>query len=195
MTSFPAVARRVRDTDLPWRDRLLSLRECVLCFAPYGFRATWHHLVMTASASGRLKDDPSSILRAVDELERARLLWLARSEDYAARRGREKAAGRRAPRRVDRWHSQAWLIAYCPDFEHHPTDRLAVVVHRVMTAYESGADPTATCRACGRALSADAPCPGCGVDPRGRFAHRAEIHAYRWPELWQRNSCPREGPG
>ena len=191
MTSFPAVARRVRDVDLAWRDRLLSLRECVLRFAPYGFRATWHHLLTNADASGRLEDDPLSLLRAMDELEQARLIWLANSEDYATRRRREKAAGQRVPRRADGWHSHAWLIAYCPDFENHPTERLAVVVQRVIAAHESGTDPSVTCRACQRPLSEDIPCPDCGVDPRDLSALRPATYpdtAHRWRELWKRNS-------
>jgi hypothetical protein len=191
VTSFLAVARQVRDLDLPWRNRLLSLRESVLRFAPYGFRATWHHLATSVSATGRFAEDPPSLLRAVDELEQARLLWLTKHEDYAARRRAEKAAGQRVPRRADRWHGNNWLIAYCPDFEHHPTERLAVVVRQVSAAHESGLDPLATCRACRRPLSEDLPCPGCGVDPRDLSPLRAPSHAdtaHRWRELWLRNS-------
>ncbi|HET9138518.1 hypothetical protein, partial [Actinophytocola sp.] len=55
MTSFPA-----------------ALRECVLCFGPYGFRATWHHLVVNAGIPRRLEDDPESLVRAVAELAEAR---------------------------------------------------------------------------------------------------------------------------
>jgi hypothetical protein len=169
---------------------LLALRECVLGFPPYGFRATWHHLIVSA----RLLDDgPLSMGRAVDELEQARLLWRARSEDHAVRRRREKAAGRRTPPRTDQWPNWAGLIAYCPDFEKHPTERLTVVVQRVITAYESGVDQSATCRACGRSLTADTPCPSCGVDPRpsaNRTEFRTLIAHHRWREVWQRSALP-----
>ncbi|MEU4218416.1 hypothetical protein [Actinoplanes sp. NPDC026623] len=57
MTSFPAQAQRVRDRGLPLRDRLLALRECVVHFGPYGFRATWHHLMVGAGVPRRLEDD------------------------------------------------------------------------------------------------------------------------------------------
>ncbi|MFJ1761507.1 hypothetical protein ACIOD2_14395 [Amycolatopsis sp. NPDC088138] len=191
MTSFPAAARRVRDPGLASRERVLALRECVLCFAPYGFRATWHHLIVSANAPRRLDEDPRSLRRAVDELEQARLVWRAQSEDYAARRRREKAAGHRIASRADHWRSWAGLIAYCPDFEKHPTGRLAVVVRRVIAAYESGVDPSATCRACGWSLTADAPCPACGVDPAGPSARRPGLGlrtTHRWREVWQRTA-------
>jgi hypothetical protein len=194
MSSFPASARRVRDPRLASRDRLLALRESVLCFAPYGFRATWHHLIVSASVPRRLDDDPSALPRAVDELEQARLIWRAQSEAYAARRLREKAAGQRIPRRGDHWRGWAGLIAYCPDFEKHPAERLAVVVRRVIDAFEAGADPLAACRACGRPPAADAPCPGCGVDPVGPFARRPGLSvrtAHRWREVWLRTAVTR----
>ena len=191
MTSFPAAARRVRDPGLTSRDRLLALRECVLCFAPYGFRATWHHLIVNARVPGRLDDDLSSLLRAVDEVEQARLVWRTMSEDYVARRRLEKAAGHRSPRRCDHWRSWDGMIAYCPDFEKHPTERLAIVVQRAIDAFDSGTDPLTTCCACGRPLDADAPCPGCGVDPAGPFAHRPGISARtadRWRDVWHRTA-------
>lgn len=191
MTSFPAAADRVRDAGLASRDRLLALRECVLCFAPYGFRATWHHLIVSASVPRRLDDDPASLERAMDELAEARLVWRARSEDYAARRRREKAAGRRDAARADHWRSWAGLIAYCPDFEKHPTERLVVVVRRVIDAFESGVDPLVTCRACRWPLTADAPCPACGVDPAGPEASRPGIRvrtSFRWRAVWLRTA-------
>ncbi|SFI66332.1 hypothetical protein [Amycolatopsis regifaucium] len=189
MTSFPAAARRVRDTDLTPRDRLLSLRECVLCFAPYGFRATWHHLIVGADGPEGVDEGPLPLPRMVDELEEARFVWRAQVEDYVARRRREKAAGHRTPPRANRWRSWSGMLAYCPDFEKHPTDRLAVVVRRVIAAYDSGADPLVTCRACGQPLSADFPCLVCGVDPRptaNRPEFRTLLAHHRWRELWLR---------
>ncbi|MFD8499231.1 hypothetical protein [Amycolatopsis sp. NPDC059657] len=176
MTSFPAAARRVRDTGLARRDRVPALRECVLCFAPYGFRATWHHLVV---------GEDRSLVRMMDELEQARLVWLASEEAFVARRRREKAAGHRTPRRAEQWRSA--LLAYCPDFEKHPTERLAIAVRRVIAAHESGAVRSALCFACGRTPATDIPCPDCGVDPLGPAARRSTGRpdtAHRWREVW-----------
>jgi hypothetical protein len=190
VTGFLTSARRVRDTDLAARGRVLALRECVLRFPPYGFRATWHHLILSANVPTRIDDDPLSLRRAVDELEQARLVWQAHSADHLARRRLEKAAGRRTPSRADHWFHRAGLIAYCPDFRKHPTERLAVVVRRVIAAYEAGVDQWTTCRACGRSLTADYPCPGCGVDPSPaarRPEFRTLVDHHRWREVWQRS--------
>ena len=184
VTSFPAAARRVRDSELESRDRLLALRECALRFGPYGFRATWHHLMVSAGVPRDLDADPESLVRAVDELEQARLVWMARTEEHAARRRREKAAGNRAPRSADGWLRQPRPIAYCPDFQKHPTEPLVVVLRRVIAACEAGTE--GVCRACGRALTEDAPCPGCGVS-LGQHRPPANTH-FRWRQIWLRAS-------
>jgi hypothetical protein len=61
-----------------------------LHFAPYGFRATWHHLVVSAGLPVWLHDDSDSLVRAVDELEQARGVWMVEAADYETRRRREK---------------------------------------------------------------------------------------------------------
>ncbi|GAA4011384.1 hypothetical protein GCM10022247_37230 [Allokutzneria multivorans] len=165
----------------------MALRECVKCFQPYGFRATWHHVIVSANVPRLLEDDLDSLVRAVDELEQARAVWRSKSEEHAALRRREKASGRRVPRRADPWHAWAGLVAYCPDFEKHPTERLDVVLRRVISAFESGVDLTAQCRACARALTEDAPCPDCGVDPVGPTAVRRVGTVHRWREVWLRS--------
>ncbi|HEY1230128.1 MAG TPA: hypothetical protein VGF26_22690, partial [Ramlibacter sp.] len=114
MSSFSAQAARVRDAKLPLRRRLLALRECVLHFAPYGFRATWHHLVVNAGLPVYLEEDADSLVRAVDELEEARRLWLAETYAYQTQRRQEKEAGRRQPRRSEGWHAQLAWLAFCP---------------------------------------------------------------------------------
>ncbi|SBT40885.1 hypothetical protein [Micromonospora narathiwatensis] len=162
MSSFPAQAGRVRDVDLPVRRRLLALRECALHFSPYGFRATWHHLVVNAGLPVCLEEDPDSLLRAVDELDEARQIWLADTHAFTARRRQEKAAGRRNPRREDAWHTWPGWLAFCPDPEIHPRERLAIVVHRLIVAYRSEAVPSEVCPAC-NALRPSLPCPSCGV--------------------------------
>ena len=192
MTSFPTQARRVRDSELLPQDRLLALRECVVHFAPYGFRATWHHLLLSAAIPRRLEDDPESLLRAVSELEEARCLWMAQSSAYAARRRQEKAMGRRTPHRIERWYSWAGRIGYCPDPTMHPRERLAVVVQRLIEAYSSGKDWSAACPICGHDRSEVEACAGCGVDPRGPAAVlpndiRSRV-AYQWRHIWHRTA-------
>jgi hypothetical protein len=162
---------------------VLALRECVLCFAPYGFRATWHHLLAAGPA----------LPAALDELEEARHHWLARSENYATERRRAKAAGNRTPPRVDPWHSRPGLIAYCPDWENHPTERLRVVVNRAIAAYEAGTVNGSTCRACTQELTHDAACRHCGVQPPHELHVRTAgslAKTHRWRELWQRTTRP-----
>lgn len=186
MGSFPAQARRVRADDLELSGRLWALRECVLHFAPYGFRATWHHLVVNAGIPQSLKRDPRSLVRAVDELEEARLLWNAQWRAYAARRRVEKATGRRTPRKSDRWLSWRGMLAPCPDPEVHPSGRLAVVVSRLITVYSSGSVRARTCPVCGREAQ---PCPSCGIDARSPAEVRwiTGLDAERrWKQIWRR---------
>jgi hypothetical protein len=164
----------------------------VVRFAPYGFRATWHHLLVSAGVPRRLEDDPASVVRALDELEAARRLWTQCVDAYAVRRSREKATGRRSPRRTERWYAGAGRLAYCPDPTSHPSEHLAVVVRRVIDAYGTGADWSATCPACGHGRSATEACPHCGVDPRGPTARlpddvRSRI-AFQWREIWKRTA-------
>ena len=189
MSSFPAQARRVRDTDLPLRRRVLALRECVLHFPPYGFRATWHHLVVNAGMPQQLEQDPESLLRAIDELEEARHLWLAQTREFARRRQHEKASGRRNPRKSEGWLSWRGQLAFCPDPEVHPDERLAVVIQRLITAYSSGTARPSKCAVCGRARPAP-PCPHCGTDTRGPAEVRASTRpetAHRWQQIWRRS--------
>ncbi|MET7400145.1 zinc ribbon domain-containing protein [Dactylosporangium sp. NPDC005572] len=184
MSSIPAEAARVRDPGLPLRRRLLALRECVLHFAPYGFRATWHHLVVAAGIPVRLADDPAALVRAVDELEEARQLWRTEAMAFASRRLREKAAGRRQPRRDDAWRS-CWALAFCPDPETHPRERLAAVVRRLIMVYRSGGGPADVCPACGTRRAA-LPCPACGACPLGARPLAAPAHGLPWELIWHR---------
>lgn len=188
MTSFPGQAARVRDADLPVRRRLLALRECALHFAPYGFRATWHHLIVSAGMPVRLDDDPDSLLRAVDELEEARQVWLGEMLAFAARRREEKAAGRRSARRDDAWHAWPGWLAFCPDPETHPRGRLAAVVRQLIAAYRSGPLDVRVCPAC-HARRSSLPCPRCGVypwHPDGIRPPGPPDTSLPWPLIWQR---------
>jgi hypothetical protein len=188
MTSFPAAARRVRAVDLPPRERLLALRECVVRFAPYGFRATWHHVVTVGRLPQRLEFDPGSLDRALAELEPARVLWLSHREAYAAHRRDEKARGRRTPQASLPMYSWVGWLAYCPNPEMHPTQPLEIVVERALAAHSSGVDWPATCAICGTPRSADQPRPRCGVDPRGPRSRAAAGSYFRWHQIWQRTA-------
>ncbi|MFJ7157649.1 hypothetical protein ACIQUQ_22275 [Streptomyces sp. NPDC101118] len=48
MTSFATHRLRVHDRSLPPYRRLSALRTCLTEFAPYGLRATYHHLCRSA---------------------------------------------------------------------------------------------------------------------------------------------------
>ncbi|MEV6344782.1 hypothetical protein [Actinoplanes sp. NPDC051851] len=188
MSSFPAQAAHVRNTGLPPRRRLLALRECVLHFAPYGFRATWHHLVLHAGIPVCLEADPASLTRALDELEDARRLWLTEARAFALRRRREKAAGRRTPGREESWHVSPGWLAWCPDPERHPAEPLPVVVDRLITAYRSGESPAGRCPACGT-VRPPRDCPQCGVtswDPVGTRLPASRRTGLPWSLIWHR---------
>jgi len=80
----------------------MRLRNCLYHFAPYGFHATWHHLTTTHHIPGRIEADPSSLVRALDELETP-ALWCCRGQPLsppsdACRSGRADAFQRRCIR-------------------------------------------------------------------------------------------------
>jgi hypothetical protein len=168
MSSFPAQAKRVRDRDLPLGRRVWALRECVLLFAPYGYRATWHHLVVHTAIPQRLERDTKSLVRAVGELQAARRLVLPRAEDYTAQRRRAKAAGQRRPTRQELW---AWWtsLAPCPDPEVHPDGPLVNVVSRIIDAYLAGSSGEHSCLVCGTARPSMPVLVAGPVRPGGRY--------------------------
>lgn len=179
VTSFPAQARRVRDSTLTPQRRLSALRECTAHCSPYGFRATWHHLVVSARIPRKPADDPGALVRAVDELQRVRDVVLPRADEYARQRRREKLAGRRSVRTSPPWNSWGWSdIAYCPDPEHHPAAPLDTVVRAVLDRQAAGINPDTRCLACGdeRPRPGRA-CPTCGVHPAGRAGRWHAVNA------------------
>ncbi len=160
-------------------------------FGPYGFRATWHHLMVSAGVPQRLEDDPAALDRAVDELEEARMLWATYRDAFAERRRQEKARGRRTPRRSERWYSWDGRIAYCPDAVQHPRGRLAAVVQRVMDTYSTGADWSAMCQACGCDRSDAELCSHCGVAPPDAItlpSTSAQRSPGQWRHIWRRTA-------
>ena len=173
MTSFPATARRVRDESLDPRRRRDRLRNCLYHFAPYGFHATWHYLATTHRIPGRIEADPSSLVRALDELETARALVLPRAIAFAAQRRLQKRVGRRVPAALHPWDSWACHdIAYCPDPQKHPAEPLPIVVDRVLDACAVGADRAGRCLVCGQEdWDLWRVCQNCGVASGGRGNH------------------------
>jgi hypothetical protein len=191
VTSFPAAAKRVRDSSADPVARFWALRECSLHFPIYGFRATWHHLIVEAGVPRQLSDDPESLTRAVDELEEARRHWLLLRYTFADRRRREKAIGQRQPTLGDQWLS-VMSLAYCPDPGRHPDERLIKVLHRLIDANLSQPQPQPTCAVCGTARPVDTFCTACGVDPRGPAGQlSAGVRQQAddsWHEIWQRTA-------
>jgi hypothetical protein len=206
MSSFTTHRRRVLDESLPPRARHANLRSCLVAFAPYGFRATYHHLCMSARIPRAPERDPGALVRAVEELHEARQLWLADERAYARRRREEKASGRRHVPRDDTWRrrQRQWgNIAYCPDPVFHPTEPLAVVVGRVLrsSAPRGGAEEPPECWACGdrggpTVVRSDGYtwdyvlCARCGVSlaRRKAAAHDpclAVDRAEQWREIWR----------
>lgn len=97
MTSFATHRLRVHDAALPAHRRMSALRTCLTEFAPYGFRATFHHLRGSAGIPRDPARDPDALVRAVEELRGARELWLAALRPWQEARRFQKRAGIRVP--------------------------------------------------------------------------------------------------
>ncbi|MFH8382424.1 hypothetical protein ACH4E7_15975 [Kitasatospora sp. NPDC018058] len=150
MTSFLTHRARVHDTSLPLYRRHSALRTCLTRFAPYGLRATYHHLTVSARMPRLLEADPDSLVRAVEELHEARQLWAARLEEYEAQRQAEKRAGRRHPSQPAWWDLPRWASpdsAWRNDPFLHPPLSLPDYVRR-QNALLDGAELPG-CPACG----------------------------------------------
>ncbi|GAA2438343.1 hypothetical protein [Streptomyces macrosporus] len=136
MAGFNALAEQVRDPGRDPSQRRQALRKCLERFAPYGHRATWHHLCARAGISPDDRyPDPQRLVAALEELEEARAVWLAYERDFARRRRVEKHDGIRQPPGPDDWHRRCWggrqlLPVENPDAA--PGDRLAEVLRRLI---------------------------------------------------------------
>lgn len=130
--------------------RRYSLRKCLERFAPYGHRATWDHLCHRHRIHPEDRSpDPVRLVAALDELERARAVWLAYEESFADRRRREKYDGLRRPSADDEWHRRARGgngVARCDTPAAHPSAPLDEVLRRLITALERG--PGTACPVC-----------------------------------------------
>jgi hypothetical protein len=151
MAGFRSLARQVRDTRSDLALRRYSLRKCLERFAPYGHRATWHHLCARHGIEPEDRaPDPARLVAALEELERARAVWLAHEEGFAGRRRREKHFGVRQPGPLDDWHRHTWGgngVARCDNPAEHPSDPLDEVLRRLIGALEN--EPADHCPVCG----------------------------------------------
>ncbi|WFB10324.1 hypothetical protein LRS74_27275 [Streptomyces sp. LX-29] len=176
MAGFRALAREVRDPHRHIAQRRTALRKCLERFAPYGHRATWHHLCLRAGfAPDDRSPEPARLIRALEELEEARAVWLGYEAEFAERRRQEKHLGIRQPSAVDDWHLRTWGgcdIVPCESPTAHPHGRLAAVLRRMIEAMES--TPGDTCPICAeerivwregldRYPPAGPVCTGCGI--------------------------------
>ncbi|MET9660115.1 hypothetical protein [Streptomyces sp. NPDC006510] len=150
MAGFRSLARQVRDPRSDLALRRYSLRKCLERFAPYGHRATWDHLCTRHGIGPEDRSpDPARLMRALDELEAARAVWLGYEAGFAERRRREKHDGLRRPGAFDDWHRRTWGgygVARCADPAVHPSAPLAVVLRRLIAALES--EPGTVCPVC-----------------------------------------------
>ncbi|MEV3930872.1 hypothetical protein [Streptomyces sp. NPDC053728] len=150
MAGFRSLARQVRDPRGDLALRRYSLRKCLERFAPYGHRATWDHLCARNGIEPEDRaPDPVRLIRALEELEEARAVWLAYETGFAERRRREKHDGLRRPGTFDDWHRLTWGgngIAHCEDPGVHPSAPLAEVLGRLIAAL--GGRPGAACPVC-----------------------------------------------
>lgn len=176
MAGFRSLARQVRDPRGDLALRRYSLRKCLERFAPYGHRATWDHLCARHGIEPEDRSpDPVRLMRALDELEAARAVWLGYEAGFAERRRREKRDGLRRPGAFDDWHRRTWGghgVARCEDPTVHPSAPLAEVLGLLIAALE--AEPGASCPVCASAEIVWRPdlecepwsgavCTGCGI--------------------------------
>ncbi|MEV0413210.1 hypothetical protein AB0I68_21035 [Streptomyces sp. NPDC050448] len=194
MTSFATHRRRVHDVSRPPYRRLSALRTCLTEFAPYGLRATYHHLCRSAGIPSDLERDPQALVRAVEELHGARQVWLAEFLPWQERRLAQKAAGVRVA-----VPPEPWRLLYCPDPESHPD--LPLPAAAALIARAAGPWPPQVCPVCAEdrgttrwrtGHSVERLCAGCGVGlgsrPTGREGAVLAARAERWKLIWRRRA-------
>jgi hypothetical protein len=201
LSSFLTHRARVHDAGLPPHRRHSALRTCLTVFAPYGLRATYHHLTLSARIPRRLEADPDALVRVVEELHEARVLWLAREREWVAQRRGQKWDGRRAVSNPRPWWLRSWWDgserAWYDDPFRHPALRLPEYVRRQNALLDGAELPGCPAcgdegplvsqstghgwvELCGRCAWAAAQCP-CGQ------RHRlVPWFAYGWPDVWRR---------
>lgn len=125
---------------------MVNLRSCIERFQPYGFRATYHHLTVSARIPDDLAADPDSLLRAIEELDEARDVWLDGIRRLADRRREDKRRGVRAPCPFQ-WSTWGHMIWCSRDPRRHPTVPLVEFVRRQLARAEG--EPLTGCVICG----------------------------------------------
>ncbi|WP_457032725.1 hypothetical protein [Kitasatospora sp. P5_F3] len=194
MTSFVTHRERVLDPALPLLQRHRELWVCLHVFAPYGFHGTYHHLTISARMPRDLETDPDSLVRAVTELDRARVLWQAAEARYAERRRFEKRElGLRTPQRPGPWLRRGPAQeCYVVDVLCHPALGLPEYVHRQVLLAEGVMLPG--CRQCGDERPTVARstghgfvelCQGCGTVRRSCACGGRHVLRTREPVTWQ----------
>ncbi|MBB1254231.1 hypothetical protein H3146_12745 [Streptomyces sp. OF3] len=142
MAGFRALAEQVRDEQREPCQRRQALRKCLERFAPYGHRATWHHLCARAGIDPEDRaPDPARLVAALEELEEARAVWLGYEREFAVRRKRQKYHGVRQPTSFDAWHRRTWggrSLLPVKDPERVPSAPLAVVLRRLIDTMGDG---------------------------------------------------------
>ncbi|MFE5555871.1 hypothetical protein [Streptomyces sp. NPDC056544] len=201
MTSFATHRLRVHDVSLAPVQRFCGFRTCVAEFAPYGVRATYHHLVHSARIPADLEEDPDALVRAVEELHAAREIWRAAHATWVVARCAQKAAGVRIPD-----PPEPTRRLWCPDPEFHPVEPLTVTMPHILRAPPG---EWASCPVCDvdrgttryhAGYGVHRLCAGCGVSlghrPTGPQddvpAARAAVAA-RWRLVWRRTAPPWRG--
>ena len=208
MASFATHRLKVLDPELPVERRHAALRTCLTIFAPYGFRDTYFHLTLSCRIPRQLEADPDSLIRAVDELHEARVLWLAAAERYAALRREQKAAGLRSPPKDTELRRDpfSWHVPYLAARPLRPAKlslpvfvarRIAIAEGRTQggcpwcgeqeqdggaISYATGHGFIDLCRVCGAVLR---PC-GCG---RSHRIDRCD-NLPSWKAIWRRTHVP-----
>ncbi|MFB7179384.1 hypothetical protein ACFCYI_16950 [Streptomyces sp. NPDC056257] len=193
MASFTTHRLRAHDRARSPALRFAALCTCLAEFAPYGFRATYHHLCHSAGIPPEPEQDPEAVVRAVAELHAAREVWTAGFLAWRGARREQKAAGVRVPDPPEP-RRRLW----CPDPEFHPAEPLPVVMRRIMRA---PAGDLGCCPVCpeGRGtrtwhdgFTEHTLCAGCGVSLVGRATEPAPgvvaDRAERWRLVWRRRA-------
>ncbi len=191
MGSFTTHHLRAHDSTRSPVQRFGALRTCITEFAPYGFRATYHHLCRSAGIPPEPEMDSEAVARAVEELHAAREVWLVQFREWQVRRRAQKAAGMRIPTPPEP-RRQLWY----PDPEFHPAEPLTAVMPRILRA-PSGS--LTECPVCGAGygtkswhdgFTAHLLCAGCGASLAGRPTKPAPgveaARAERWKLVWKR---------
>lgn len=141
MAGFRALAAQVRDVDRTPSQRRQALRKCLERFAPYGHRATWHHLCERAGIAPEDRaPDPALLVAALEELEEARDVWLDYEREFARRRRRQKCVGIRQPTALDDWHRRTWggrALLPTENPSDPPPGPLALVLRRLISAMDA----------------------------------------------------------